>query len=179
MEPPPLLVPTPHPAQPSQHPCCEIPSHLSCIKCKLQCIALTYAVEEGVWCVGCCPILSWINTRAICRLADTEMFVFQGNLPSTFPSSSLPPPHTPSSPQTQRWRIGKSLPLNMSLWSQHWRCKLLWQADKNTIHWSKMTDVQQRKSLKTLLNSNKDYCEWLTTVATHEIPNLKHRSNTT
>lgn len=38
----------PHPAMPHQHPCCSIQSHLSCIKCKFQRIAFTYAVEEGV-----------------------------------------------------------------------------------------------------------------------------------
>lgn len=31
-------------------PCCSIPSHLSCIKRKLQRIALTYAAEDGVCC---------------------------------------------------------------------------------------------------------------------------------
>lgn len=41
-------------------------------------------------CSGCCPILSWINTGAICRLADTEMFVFQGDSTS-LPSLQLTP----------------------------------------------------------------------------------------
>lgn len=38
----------PHSAMPYQHSCCSIQSHLSCIKCKFQRIALTYAVEERV-----------------------------------------------------------------------------------------------------------------------------------
>ncbi len=39
------------------------------------------------WCSGCWPILSWINTGAICRLADTKMFVFQGDPPPSLYSS--------------------------------------------------------------------------------------------
>lgn len=57
------------------------------------------------WCSGCCPILSWINTGAICRLADTEMFVFQGNPPPSLYSS------WPLPSQTQRRRDGKRLQL--------------------------------------------------------------------
>lgn len=57
------------------------------------------------WCSGCCPILSWINTGAICRLADTEMFVFQGYPPPSLYSS------WPLTSQTQRGRDGKSLQL--------------------------------------------------------------------
>lgn len=57
------------------------------------------------WCSGCCPILSWINTGAICRLADTEMFVFQGYPPPSLYSS------WPLTSQTQRGRDSKSLQL--------------------------------------------------------------------
>lgn len=41
------MLAVPHAVMPYQHPRCSIPSHLSCIKCKLQRIALTYAVKEG------------------------------------------------------------------------------------------------------------------------------------
>lgn len=107
----PLFLPNFPPRSPSSHavpPRCSIPSHLSCIKCKLQCTALTYAVEKGVWCSGFCPIFSWINTSSICRLADTVMFAFQGNLPPSLPSSSA------LLSQTQRWRVSKSLSTEQS-----------------------------------------------------------------
>lgn len=63
------------------------------------------------WCSGCCPILSWINTGAICRLADTEMFVFQTNPPLSLYSN------WPLPSQLQRGRDGESLQLYKSLWS--------------------------------------------------------------
>lgn len=107
----PFFLPNFPPRPPFSHaipPRCSIPSHLSCIKCKLQCTALTYAGEKGVWCSGFCPIFSWINTSSICRLADTVMFAFQGNLPPSLPSSS------PLLSQTQRWRVSKSLSTEQS-----------------------------------------------------------------
>ena len=82
-----LLLPStipaaPHPAMPYQHPRCSIPSHLSCIKWKISTFC-PHMEERSLphWCSGCRPILSWINTGAICRLADMEMFVFQGDPP--------------------------------------------------------------------------------------------------
>lgn len=63
-------------AMPYQHPRCSIPSHLSCIKRKLQRIALACCWRRSLlqWRVGCCPILGCINTRAVWKLASTEMF---------------------------------------------------------------------------------------------------------
>lgn len=55
------------------------------------------------WCSGYRPILSWINTRAICRLADTEMFVFQGNPHPSFT------PVTPVDPFSLK-RKGEKMP---------------------------------------------------------------------
>lgn len=46
----------PHSAMPYQHPCCSIQSHLSCIKCKFQRIALTYAVEKK----ECGTVMRWL-----------------------------------------------------------------------------------------------------------------------
>lgn len=105
----------PHPSMPYQPPCCSIPSHLSCIKCKIathwpHICHETRSLPQ--WCSGCCPILSWINTGAICRLADTKMFVFQGNPPPSL-YSSWPLPF-----QTQRGENDESFKLNM--WASNW-----------------------------------------------------------
>lgn len=94
-------------------PACSSPtatSHLSCIKRKTSTYCPHICCGRGRlphWCSGCCPALSWINTAAICRLADAVMFVFQGesNLLSFYPrrplSLSLPLPLSPS--LRQRW----------------------------------------------------------------------------
>lgn len=68
-------------------------------------------------CSGCCPILSWINTGASCRLADTEMFVFQGNPPPSLHSSWPLPSQT-----------ARALNCYESLWSPG--IELLWSAEK-------------------------------------------------
>lgn len=131
---PPAIPTVPFPPLPHHPPCCRsMPSHLSSIKCKLLSIALTYAVEKRSllqWWSGRRPIFSWINTRAIClgRLADTEMFVFQGSpLPSLYFSSPLPLTPSLQNPRVKRphWRMtGVVSPTRPALkscydWSAH------------------------------------------------------------
>lgn len=113
------------------------------------------------WYSGCCPILSWINTRAICRLADTEMFASLSNAKVT------------------RKRRGWRAQLRDSLWSYSLQSCLT-----GAVTWMTGVGRLRRKKEEKMSNFRGHYIKgiisnrwnrWLITIITNPIRKLRHR----